>query len=344
MVNCGNRSNRVNLLFRAATCLPEGFLISLCLILGFHFQTVAQQSPFPTGQTFLSTPPHSKSPCQEIIADRPLSGTCASDRAITHVSRPSILPFLPDSGNGSAILVIPGGAYAHITIDTEGTDIALWLNSLGIAAFVLKYSIPDSACGITPYDPLRDAIQAMDEIRSNHKKYGLDTGRIGIMGFSAGGHLALMAAISCNTPELSLRFGKHPLNNTCPDFIVLLYPVVSMTDEFAHKTSRINLLGPDPSRDVMDYFSPEKKIRGDFAPLFTACAKDDSSVDPENSIKLHELLSEAGLFNTLQLYETGGHGKGICKAKGTDFQQWPVDCASWLANLEIIAQPPDSNH
>jgi acetyl esterase/lipase len=196
------------------------------------------------------------------------------------VQKPDIAVFLPSKKNatGEAVIVCPGGGYSILAYDWEGSDIARWLNSRGITAFVLKYRLPLSKSNIVPHkSPLMDAQRAMRLVRFNAEKWNIDPGKIGIMGFSAGGHLA---------STLSTHFdGGDPVSSdpvermSCrPDFSVLVYPVITFTEEFQHSGSRINLLGEDADESLVRYYSNELQVTEDTPRAILIHADDDTAV------------------------------------------------------------------
>ncbi|MEJ0080356.1 MAG: alpha/beta hydrolase [Puia sp.] len=201
---------------------------------------------------------------------------------VSKVSRPSLTVFLPSKGKatGMAVIICPGGGYTNLAMGYEGTDVALRFNQSGIAAFVLKYRIPDTSTMMNKQiGPLQDAQRAIQLVRSRAVEWGIDPARIGIMGFSAGGHLAATAGTHfqknyiSNPNQISLR----------PDFMILIYPVISFRTPIAHMGSANNLVGPDPSPESIKEFSNEEHVTRQTPPAFLVHAKDDDAVPYENS-------------------------------------------------------------
>ena len=268
----------------------------------------------------------------EVITERPPDRLCASNRAVEKVNRPSITPFIPQNPNGLAVIICPGGGYARLAFDKEGTLVAEWLNQLGITAFVLKYRLPEGADSSQKDFPLQDAQRAIRYIRAKAGEFQINPDKVGIMGFSAGGHAA---------GTLGTDFGKMVYSpedsidaqSARPDFMMLIYPVISMESGITHEGSRSRLLGPNPSQELIDEFSLEKRVSEKTPPAFLAHAKDDGAVIPENSIRLNEALVAAKINSTLYLYENGGHGGALCQGDEIDFSRWANDCQNWLEGL-----------
>lgn len=243
------------------------------------------------------------------------------------VSVPTLSIFLPKDSkpNQAAVLIFPGGGYQHLAIDKEGTKVAEWLNTLGIAAFVVKYRLPnDKIMKNKSVGPLQDAQEALRYVRQNAAKYNIDANRIGIMGFSAGGHLASTLATHYDdkvyetTSKVSAR----------PDFALLIYPVITMVNEVTHKGSQTSLLGNNPSQDQLDSFSNEKRVTAQTPTTFLVHASDDTVVLPENSINYYLALKNNNVPAELHIYEKGGHGFGL-GVKDTS-KSWTRDCEEWL--------------
>ncbi|KAF2515757.1 alpha/beta hydrolase [Flavobacterium foetidum] len=247
-------------------------------------------------------------------------------QSTSQVSVPTLSIFVPQTkANQTAVIICPGGGYSHLSIDKEGTKVAQWLNSLGITAFVLKYRLPnDLIMKNKNIGPLQDAQEALRYVRHNASKWNLDIHKIGIMGFSAGGHLAASLSTHYDDNIYTSRFSK----SARPDFSLLIYPVISMQKDLTHKGSRTNLLGENPSQDLIDSFSNEKKVTPQTPPAFLIHATDDSAVYPENSIAYYLALKKNGVAAEMHIYEKGGHGFGL-GVKDTSLY-WTKDCTEWL--------------
>ena len=242
--------------------------------------------------------------------------------------------FLPprEKATGAAIVICPGGGYIRHVLDREGPIVARWLTEHGIAGIVLEYRLPHGR----PHVSLLDAQRAMRVVRSNAAEWNLDPKRIGIMGFSAGGHVASTAGTHFDAGDPK---AKDPIDRvSCrPDFMVLVYPVVTMGEK-THKGSRQNLLGPDPKPELIQLFSNEKQVTDQTPPTFLAHAKDDVGVPPENSRALRDALEAHGVpVEYLELPE-GGHGLFGCK--GPMWEKWKAKSLEWMARQGII--PKDS--
>jgi acetyl esterase/lipase len=258
---------------------------------------------------------------------------------IRHVQKPDLAVFLPSKKNatGKAVVICPGGGYRILAYDWEGSDIARWLNSEGIAAFVLKYRLPGGASNIVAHkSPLMDAQRAMRLVRANAELWNVDPEKIGIMGFSAGGHLA---------STLSTHFdGGDPSNadpverESCrPDFSILMYPVISFTEEFMHSGSREALLGKDPNPDLVFYFSNELQVTSDTPPTILIHSEDDQSVPVENSLAYYEALRKNQVSSEMHVYPFGGHGYSLAIGQG-HLSTWPDRVIEWLRYLYPQAQ------
>ena len=251
------------------------------------------------------------------------------DRILTGISRPSLTAFVPDKPNGCAVIVAPGGAYSRIVVDKEAAEMALWLNSIGITAFLLQYRLPGEGHASGPDAPLADAQRAIRIVRAHAAAWQLDLQRIGFLGCSAGGHLGAM---------LGTRYDKRTYGavdeadsaSARPDFMLLLYPVISMNEPWVHLESRQNLLGPQPTVDQIAAYSADQQCPAVVSPTFIAVAEDDAVVSPENSRCFHRELTAAGFDSTLQCFSAGGHGFGIRDARHTPAAKWTALAAQWL--------------
>jgi acetyl esterase/lipase len=217
---------------------------------------------------------------------------------VINVSEATIEIYLPDANvkTGMAVVICPGGGYSGLAFDHEGRMVAGWLNKEGIAAFILKYRMPNKHKEI----PLSDAWQAIRYVRDHAAEYGVNTSKIGICGFSAGGHLASTASTHFATTGTSTR----------PDFSILFYPVITMTT-LTHGGSRTNLLGEKPSEADIYTFSNEKQINVNTPPAILLLSDDDKTVPPENSILYYEALKRNNIPAAMYIFPTGGHGWGF---------------------------------
>ncbi len=235
-----------------------------------------------------------------------------------------------DGGQKPCVIICPGGGYGILAAQHEGTDVAKFFNSIGVHAVVLKYRIPSAKHQEhKEIAPLQDAQQAIFLVRKNAKKWGVDPGKIGIMGFSAGGHLASSLGVHYNDPKLNFK-GKTSLR---PDFQVLIYPVISF-GKYAHLGSRNNLLSPDTTASLINYYSNELQVNAQTPPAFLVHAKDDKAVPIENSEMYLAQLKKYGVAGELYVYEKGGHGFGM-NNKTSDVK-WTEQLTKWMRQLNII--------
>lgn len=253
---------------------------------------------------------------------------------ISNVQVPTLEVYLPAKKNatGQAVIICPGGGYGILAYDWEGSDIAKWLNSKGIAAFVLKYRLPNSKSIITSYEaPLQDAQRAIRIVRKNAEKWHINDNQIGIMGFSAGGHLA--STIGTHY-ESDFNFEKDAIDmlSARPDFMILIYPVITMKDSYTHQGSKNNLLGKNPNQQLIDEFSNEMHINSDTPPTFIIHSTDDKAVPVMNSILFYQALSEHQVASEMHIYPKGGHGYGLAIGQGT-LQTWTNRLGDWLDNF-----------
>jgi acetyl esterase/lipase len=239
---------------------------------------------------------------------------------------PAITLYAPpaEKATGAAIVVCPGGGYGALA-DHEGKPVAQWLNSLGVTAFVLRYRL-----GPRYHHPtmLRDAARAIRTVRANAQKWGLDPHRIGILGFSAGGHLASTAATHFDDGNPNAEDPVERVSSR-PDAAILIYPVITLDGPYAHLGSRDNLLGPSPPKELIDLLSNEKQVTPRTPPVFLVHTNGDTGVPAENSLLFALALRRAGVPMELHLYEKGEHGFGL---GGNDpvLRTWPDRCADWL--------------
>lgn len=255
---------------------------------------------------------------------------------ITGTTIPTLTVFTPgkQSSSATAIIIVPGGGYHGTAIKHEGTDIARVLNDWGVTAFVLKYRIPSDATMINKeIGPLQDAQQAISIVRKGAKKWNINPDKIGIMGFSAGGHLASTAATHFSKSQIadstvSLR----------PDFVMLGYPVISFSDSIGHRGSRNNLLGNSPSKQKIREYSNELQVTPQTPPTFLIHASDDKVVLPANSIHYYERLLKNKVPAELHIYTGGGHGFGMNNPTTTE--KWMDSFRNWLVAQGMLEVAP----
>lgn len=253
------------------------------------------------------------------------------DRHIADPCVPQMLAYPIPSGRpntGNAVLICPGGGYRNLAFDKEGTDMARFFNSIGYAAFVLKYHMSGSVKkpGVNPYGPLRDAQRAMRLIRSRAEQYRLRPDRIGIMGFSAGGHLA--ATVSTRFNDNAETDPRLAAVSSRPDFTILVYPVIALEGTAAHLGSSRNLLGDFPDSVLLRRFSPVEQADHSSPPAFLVQTQDDA-VSVENSVLYYMALCRSGVKAEMHLYPEGGHGYGL-RRRGLAIDIWPQHLKDWL--------------
>ena len=246
-----------------------------------------------------------------------------------------VYPAPANLATGTAVIICPGGAYWALAIKHEGSDVAHWLNSIGVTAFVLKYRLPDDSIMTNKsIGPMEDGQRAIRIVRRNARKWHIDPDRIGIMGFSAGGHLAA---------TLSTRFNDdvytpaHP-TSIRPDFSILVYPVISMEPGVTHLGSRINLLGNHPSPAEVRLFSNELQVTAKTPPTFIVQSADDPAVPVECSLLYAGALIRHHVPCELHIYQSGGHGYGLGRTHNTE-STWPTACANWLRMRGLLTKP-----
>jgi acetyl esterase/lipase len=248
------------------------------------------------------------------------------DQVLLEKNIPKLFAYTPAEGAAKniAVLVIPGGGYAHIAMDHEGHAVAQELVRNGYSAYVLQYRLPspnimrDKSIG-----PLQDAQRAVQLIRTSNPQFK----KVGVIGFSAGGHLA---------STLVTKFKKEYISNPShvslrPDFAGLIYPVISMQNDVTHKGSRINLIGENPSEELVQLFSSDLQVSPEVCPVFFVHAKDDKSVPIENSYRMMAALDKVHVPNTLYVFEQGGHGFGLINK--TSEKKWFDAFLSWVSTL-----------
>ncbi|MEZ4774470.1 MAG: alpha/beta hydrolase [Bacteroidia bacterium] len=309
--------------------IPGKLLLAAFLVCLFSMNASAQEIPKNLLPLWKESPPD----CVEAI-ETELVKDDRIGRRLSKVKIPGLDVFLPPDSiaTGTGVIICPGGGYTILAWDWEGTDIAKWYNAQGIAAFILQYRLPHwmgEECRSTA--ALQDAQRAIRLVRSKAGEWKLNPDKIGIMGFSAGGHLASTAGTHF---DRGIRDSKDPVDRvSCrPDFMVLMYPVITMDTSYAHMGSRKNLIGEDPSEKIADYFSNEKQITPETPPTILIHANDDKSVVPENSVNFYLNLRKNGVPAAMHIFTTGGHGFSLAKGKGPA-EKWPGLVLDWMQEL-----------
>ena len=249
---------------------------------------------------------------------------------VADVIAPTLTKFSPAKPNGIAVIICPGGGYGILAIDHEGVEVAKLFNESGITAFVLKYRLPNDAIMVDKsIGPLQDAQQAIRTVRKQAVAWGLNPNKIGIMGFSAGGHLAATAATHYSV------FADPAMKDTVsvrPDFTILIYPVISFDDSITHKGSKNNLIGTQPSPELTKKFSSELQVTKNCPPAFLVHSADDASVPVENSIRFYQAYIKNKISVEMHLYPKGGHGYGMHNKTTSD--EWFERLINWMNSIQ----------
>lgn len=245
---------------------------------------------------------------------------------------PTLTPFVVPAPRavGTAVVVCPGGSYVHLAMEKEGTDIARWWNSLGVSAFVLKYRL-----GPKYHHPIElgDAQRAIRTVRARAAEWGVRPDRVGIMGFSAGGHLASTAGTHFDSGDAN---AADPIDrqSSRPDFLVLAYPVISF-GEYAHQGSKRSLLGDNPDPKLVENLSNELQVTAQTPPTFLFHTTNDNVVPVENSVLFYLALRKAGVPAEMHLYENGPHGVGLAPTDEA-LSTWPARLADWMRGRGLL--------
>jgi len=250
---------------------------------------------------------------------------------IDHVQNPDIAVFLPTKkfATGQAVIICPGGGYWVLAYDYEGTDIAKYLNSIGVAAFVLKYRLPVYGnCKIPHMAPLMDAQRAMRMVRSNAAKWNINPGKIGIMGFSAGGHLASTLGTHFDNGNPVAKDSIERVSCR-PDFMILVYPVITFTDSCMHSGSREALLGKNPDPKLVKLYSNELQVTPNTPPTLIVTAVDDSAVPVKNSLLMFDALQKNKVPVEMHILSEGEHGFGLAMYS-EHINEWSTYMKLWL--------------
>lgn len=301
------------------------FILTFTFLLSMKYAQAQQEMPlYPNGVPNAKQVPNT----QKSVTDK--NGVLR----ISEVTVPTltVYPADADKANGTAVIICPGGGYAILAASHEGSDVASVFNKMGVTAFVLKYRLPNDNAQIDKsIAPLQDAQQALRTVRKDASKYGINPNKIGIMGFSAGGHLASTAGTHFNkqvgevTSEVSVR----------PDFMILGYPVITFKD-FGHAGSRINLVGQTADQTLIDEYSNELHVTKDTPPTFLVHAGDDTAVPVKNSLEFYQGLQKNGVNAELVIYPKGGHGFGMNNK--TTKEKWMDNVKNWMDSLGLLTK------
>lgn len=275
-------------------------------------------------------PGSGRAPAQPTITDRS-DDPKAMDRSISGIGQPYMVVYQPAHPNGTALLVTPGGGYARIVLDNEGTALVPdFVDAAGITLFVLRYRLPAEGHDHGRDVPLADAQRALRLIRAQASQWKLDRHRIGIMGFSAGGHVAASLATRFDEPVYA-AVDAADRQSARPDFDLLVYPVIDLGMDIAHAGSRDRLLGAHPDAAAMRAYSLQNRVTARTPPTFLVAAQDDDIVPIANTLVYHQALLKAGVPAELHVFPSGGHGFGIGGIHGKTLQAWPKLATDWIA-------------
>ena len=299
--------------------------LTLTMLATMNFAQAQQESPlYPNGVPNAKQVPNT----QKSVTDA--NGILR----ISEVTVPTltVYPANPAKANGTAVIIFPGGGYTILAASHEGSDVAKVLNDMGVTAFVLKYRLPNDNAQIDKtIAPLQDAQQAIRSVRKDAIKYGINPNKIGIMGFSAGGHLAATTGTHFDkqvgelASEISVR----------PDFMILGYPVITFK-EFGHAGSREKLVGKNPDQALIDEYSNELHVTKETPPTFLVHAGDDMAVPVKNSLVFYEALQKNGVAAELVIYPKGGHGFGLNNK--TTKEKWMDNVKNWMDSLGFLTK------
>lgn len=254
---------------------------------------------------------------------------------ISKVQEPTIEVYLPSkkTATGKAMLIFPGGGYGILAYDWEGTDIAKFLNSKGIAGIVVKYRLPSDKSQTEKWNvPLIDAQRALRLVRSKAKDFNIETSKIGVIGFSAGGHLASTLGTHSNEKTYD-PVDDADTQSARPDFMALIYPVITFTKSTKHSGSQKNLLGENPSQEMLTHFSNELQVTVETPPTLLVHATDDDGVPVENSLMFFQALKYNGVSATMHVYPKGGHGFSLAR-KDPHLRGWTERLFEWMESLD----------
>ena len=254
---------------------------------------------------------------------------------IYQVGTPGFYAFFPSQqeNKGAAVLICPGGGYERLAYQISGTQLAKWFNTLGISAFVLNYRLPNSPdVRQREIAPLQDAERAMRVIRANAEKWQIKTDKIGVMGTSAGGHLA--ATLGTAAADLAKIGDESDKFSFAPNFTILISPVITM-GEYTHATTKKNLLGANPSAELIEKYSLEKQVTATTPPGFIVHAADDKAVNVRNSLMFYNALLDKNIAASLHIFPHGGHAIALRNNPGST-DSWTKLCEMWLVEMGLI--------
>lgn len=302
-------------------------MISATIALSACYISVKAQMVIPLYKTIPNSKPNN-------IVEK--SDSTSVRGKVSNVVLPTITAYLPEksAANGVAVIICPGGGYSYLVVNHEGKDVAQEFVKRGIAAFVLKYRLPNDLIMINKeIGPLQDAQQAIKIVRERAVEWHIDPAKVGIMGFSAGGHVA---------STLSTHYQKSVIDNPFnislrPDFSLLIYPVITFQDSILHKGSKKALIGENASVEKVNEYSNELQVTTDTPPAFIVHCSDDQVVPVANSVNYYTALQKHHVKAELHIYEAGGHGFGMHNATTSD--NWMDRCFNWIAANKLFSEP-----
>ena len=241
--------------------------------------------------------------------------------------QPLMTPYLPPAGtaNGTAVVIFPGGGYQHLSMQKEGSDVANWLAGTGVTTFVVRYRLGPKYRHPTM---IGDAQRAIRTVRARAAEWGIDPRRLGVIGFSAGGHLASTTGTHFDTGNASST-DRIERASARPDFLLLIYPVITMRDSLTHAGSRRNLIGVEAAPELVRLMSNETRVSRETPPTFLVHSTDDKAVPVENSLLFYEALKRSGVPAEMHVFEHGGHGFGLAP-RDPVLSAWTTMCEAWM--------------
>jgi acetyl esterase/lipase len=295
----------------------------------------AAQTPAPSPRSYPSSPVDTAHGDRAFVLLWPDGAPGAVGAQPEDRPKLTLYPAPPDRASGAAIVVCPGGGYRTLASDHEGKQVAEWLNGLGVSAFVLQYRVGPR---YRHPAPITDAQRALRLVRFRAREWGVDAGRVGIMGFSAGGHLASTVGTRFDDGNPQAADPADRLGSR-PDLMILAYPVISFTAPFTHAGSRQSLLGDPPDPKLAEELSNELRVTERTPPAFLFHTGDDAGVPVENSIAFYQALRAAGVPAELHVFPKGPHGVGLAP-QDPALSQWPKLCAVWLRTMGFLDRRP----
>ncbi|MEJ7557334.1 MAG: alpha/beta hydrolase [Pedobacter sp.] len=302
------------------------YFIAVLMIVGL-FSTLKGQEVI---KLYKGTVPGSKPAPADYKEESPVGGDKITRTA--KVTEPTMIVYKPEKGKatGAAVIICPGGGYGILAIDHEGFNVAKRFTEMGVTAFVLKYRLPSDAIMVDKsFGPLMDAEQAIYLVRKDAVKWGVNPKKIGIMGFSAGGHLAATLTVHYNDSKIE---NKETISLR-PDFSILVYPVITF-GKYTHGGSMANLLGPNPTDAQKEYFSNEKHVTSDTPPTFLVHANDDGAVPVQNSMDFNAALVAHKVKGEMHIYQGGEHGFGLDNKTTSD--DWFERLHNWMTSNQFL--------